>query len=85
MSEKQSTYDDVKTLFETTFPDKKVVAVLDYSEESIIVVVEIPEAERHSYSGMYKINRHTGEAVVFVPTEDIRRFNDTLQNRSKFY
>ena len=41
--------------------------------------------EMHASSNMYKIDRRTGETSVFVPTENIRQFNEALAKRSKQY
>lgn len=85
MSEKTSTFDHVRDIFEQSFSDRKVAAVIDYSDQYVIVVVKSEDDEMHASSNMYKIDRRTGETSVFVPTENIRQFNEALAKRSKQY
>lgn len=86
MSTTHGTYDEVRDLFEGTFTDMEVKAVLDYSDEYLVVIVKMDDGDDTIRDGgVYKIDRKTGETSMFIPTEDIHRFNDALQNRSKFY
>ena len=85
MSEKTSTFDHVRDIFEQSFPDRKVAAVIDYSDQHVVVVVKNEDEEMHVSSNMYKIDRRTGETSVFVPTENIHQFNEALAKRSKQY
>lgn len=85
MSEKTSTFDHVRDIFEQSFSDRKVATVIDYSDQYVIVVVKSEDDEMHASSNMYKIDRRTGETSVFVPTENIRQFNEALAKRSKQY
>lgn len=85
MSENNATFDRIKDIFEESFPERKVTAIIDYSSRYVVVVAKNEDNGTHVSSNLYKVDRRTGDTSVFVPTENIRQFNEALAKRSKRY